>query len=147
MTDTDTIKVTWGELADNGGDEVISYSLEIDDGMGGDFNPVVGYSTDYLLFFYTHEGVTRGTNYRLRYRAKNRIGWSEYSDIVYVLAATKPQKPPAPTLQSTDSTSITLNLLQTLDNGGSPIIRYKLYVDAGDNFNSEYSQISGYESF
>lgn len=111
VTDTDTIKVTWGELADNGGDEIISYSLEIDDGMGGDFTAVVGYATDYLLLFYTHAGVTRGTNYRLRYRARNRIGWSEYSNIVYVLAATKPQKPPAPTLQSTDATSITLNLL------------------------------------
>ena len=98
VTDTDTIKVSWGELANNGGDEIISYSLEIDDGTGGDFTAVVGYATDYLLFYYTHAGVTRGTNYRLRYRARNRIGWSEYSDIVYVLAATKPEKPPAPTL-------------------------------------------------
>ena len=111
VTDTETIKVTWAEPSDNGGDEITSYSLEIDDGTGGDFTPLVGYEEDYLLFKYTHrEGVQRAVNYRMRYRAKNRIGWGEYSNILYVLAATVPVKPPRPTLASSDSTSITLNL-------------------------------------
>ena len=111
VTDTETIKVTWAEPTDNGGDEITSYSLEIDDGTGGDFTRLVGYEEDYLLFKYTlREGVQRAVHYRMRYRARNRIGWGEYSDIVYVLAATVPAKPPRPTLAGSDSTSITLNL-------------------------------------
>ena len=111
VTDTETIKVTWAEPTGNGGDEITSYSLEIDDGTGGDFTPLVGHEEDYLLFKYTlREGVQRAVNYRMRYRARNRIGWGEYSDIVYVLAATVPTKPPRPTLVGSDSTSITLNL-------------------------------------
>lgn len=37
----------------NGGAEVLSYSLEIDDGTGGDFNPAVGVENEYLLLDFT----------------------------------------------------------------------------------------------
>jgi hypothetical protein len=32
-------------------------------------------------------GVERGINYRFRYRAKNEIGFGEYSDVAYILTA------------------------------------------------------------
>ena len=111
MTDETRIKVTWTAPADNGGSAIQSYSLEMDDGQGGDFVVLVGLTKDYLLFFYTKsEGIQRATNYRFRYRARNAIGWSDYSDIVYILSAKRPEKPPRPTMVSTDSTSITLAL-------------------------------------
>lgn len=83
VTSTEVIKVLWDEITpgNDGGSEVTSYSLEIDDGTGGDFTPVVGLENGYLLLEYTITGhnITKGVLYRLRYRAKNIIGWGEYS--------------------------------------------------------------------
>ncbi len=33
----------WQAVSSTGGSPITSYSLEIDDGDGGDFSPVVGY--------------------------------------------------------------------------------------------------------
>lgn len=38
-------------------------------------------------------GVTSGSLYRFRYRARNEIGFGPYSDITYVLTASKPIDP------------------------------------------------------
>lgn len=109
VTNGSRIKVTWNELADNGGSDIQSYSVEIDDGQGGDFKSVIGEYSNYLRLEYTIiEGISRAINYRLRYRARNQIGWGPYSDIIYILSATRPEKPPRPAMISTDSTSITL---------------------------------------
>ena len=109
---------------------------------------VIGYYMEYLrLEFTIEDNITRATNYRLRYRASNQIGWSDYSDIVYILSATKPEKPPRPVRLSTDSTSITLKLQQTTDDGGSPITGYQLLVDEGDDFYSEFTAIDRYTTF
>jgi hypothetical protein len=67
----------------------------VDDGVGGDFRPVVGFYEDYLLLYYTVTvGIVPATNYRFRFRAKNVVGWGEYSVIAYVLAASVPARPP-----------------------------------------------------
>jgi hypothetical protein len=86
------IKVTWEEVINDGSSEILSYSLEIDDGTGGDFTEVVGLLSDYLLFEYivTGDNILKATLYRLRYRARNEIGWSDYSPIAYVKAANVP---------------------------------------------------------
>lgn len=88
-------------MTDDGASEIHSYSLEIDDGTGGDFTSLVGSKSNYLLTTYTiMSGIEQGTLYRLRYRARNALGWSDYSPIVYVLAATVPQAPEQPSLVS-----------------------------------------------
>ncbi len=118
----------------------MSYSLEIDDGEGGDFNPVVGYSSVYLLqTFGITDQIEKGTVYRLRYRVKNAIGWSDYSPVAYIQAATKPVAPDQPTYVSSTSTSVTLSIPPSIDDQGSPIIKYKLFVDAGNDFSSEFT--------
>ena len=78
ITSVNKIKVEWQPVILDGSSEILSYSLEIDDGTGGDFTPVVGLLSDYLLLDYTVTGnnLTKGTLYRLRYRARNAIGWS-----------------------------------------------------------------------
>ena len=78
-------------MANNGGTPILSYSLEIDDGHGGQFVPVFGTETDSLSTSFTlYQDVQRGNLYRARYRAKNIIGWTDYSPIGYILAAVKP---------------------------------------------------------
>ena len=72
VTNGERIKVTWTEITDDGGADIQSYGLEIDDGIGGDFVSVVGSEVNYLRLEYTIvENISRGTNYRMRYRAKN----------------------------------------------------------------------------
>lgn len=75
--------------------------------------------------------ITRGITYRFRYRAANVNGWSGWSPIAYIQAATVPRAPLAPTLVTSDSSSLTLQINPSLDNGGSPIIAYKLFMDNG----------------
>ena len=61
VTGTQAIKAVWTELADNGGSEITSYSLEIDDGTGGDFVAVVGLKQSYLRLYYTADkNITKG---------------------------------------------------------------------------------------
>ena len=62
--------------------------------------------------------------YRFRYRSSNINGWSAYSPITYIKAATVPARPPAPTFLDANSTSITLNLYPTTNDRGSEIINY-----------------------
>lgn len=84
----------WDEVTENGSSEILSYSLEIDDGTGGDFTSVVGLVSDYLKKEFTiTSNIVKRTLYRLRYRARNAIGWGAYSPIVYVRAANIPSAP------------------------------------------------------
>ena len=109
QTGPSTVSVTWTPVADTGGSDIVTYSLEIDDGIGGDFISL--FDTNYLKLEYTYNvGIIKGRNYRVRYRARNSIGWSEYSDIRYVLAAKVPLAPPQPMMISTDATSINLEV-------------------------------------
>ena len=50
VTKVDTIKVNWDAVDYNGSSPILSYSLEIDDGTGGDFNAVIGLDSGYLLY-------------------------------------------------------------------------------------------------
>jgi hypothetical protein len=52
--------------------------------------------------------ASRGVKYNLRYRVLNYIGWSDYSNILYALAATNPSKSVPPSLIQATATTITL---------------------------------------
>ena len=98
----------------NGNSAIISYELQCDDGHGGEFKSIGGYNTLSLVTQYTiTEGIQRGRTYRLKYRALNGAGWSEFSDALYALAATVPTAPPAPLLESATGTSIELRFLES----------------------------------
>jgi len=70
-----------------------------------------------------------------RYRCKNEIGWSEFSNNDYLLRAGVPKAPPAPLFLEADSTSVTIQVLETQDNNGAPITAYEVWRDNGDNLN------------
>lgn len=57
---------------------------------GGSFSEVVGYTTDYTLLSKTISPVFAGTVYQFKYAAKNDIGWGEFSEVVSIKAASKP---------------------------------------------------------
>ena len=68
--------------AQRGGGYIDSYELDIDDGNGGNFVEVVGFTTPYTVnSILVTSGIQSGKTYRLRYRAHNSQGWSEYSPV------------------------------------------------------------------
>lgn len=68
------------------------YSIEVDDGEGGEFK-VVQRADPLALAVTTTDGIVISKLYRVRYRCQNLIGFSEYSDISYILTAVQPSKP------------------------------------------------------
>ena len=132
VSTADLLRINYSGVAINGGSPIISYSLEIDDGSGGDFVSLYGDVVDTMTLSYTFtSNVKKGQTYRARYRAKNLVGWSGYSPIGYLTAASAPDAPPAPLFVSATSTSISVIVPRVLENGGSPVISYELLIDDG----------------
>lgn len=128
----------------NGGLSIESYSLEIDDGLGGEFVVETGLTTASLAT--SHLLATRivqGRTYRVRYRAWNAYGWSPYSETAGILAAQTPDQPSAaPVIEATSDTEIQVRLDLNVGNGGSPITEWSLEINAGGQSNDVFQVIS-----
>ena len=82
------------------GAPITSYHVEIDDGEGGDFTEVKGgLANDLSLLAKRDSTITRGSLYRVRYRARNEVGFGDFSDPAYVLAASVPYDPERPAVK------------------------------------------------
>jgi hypothetical protein len=69
----------------------------MDNGKGGDFISYIGGATPSLETTITIEKtIYSGGIFRFRFRANNVQGWSDYSPIAHIKAATTAQRPPAP---------------------------------------------------
>lgn len=110
---------------------VLSYELQIDDGEGGSFISLGGFNISTMQTEYQISNLTAGLVYRLRYRVLNFVGWSTFSPTLYALVATVPSAPASPSLLSATATSITLELAESLKNGGSKVTSYELWMDSG----------------
>jgi hypothetical protein len=91
--------------------------------------------------FLFDQGIIKGYTYRFKYRVKNQIGWSDYSESTYILAANVPSKPPTPTYVSSTSTEISLQFYEPADNGGSLITLYELEMNDGTG----YAPVNAYD--
>lgn len=94
LTSETQITVDFEAVAQDNGAEITSYNVEIDDGQGGDFVELQGYtfaSMDLTATLGT--GIVKGNIYRIKYRALNEVGYGLYSEIAYILAASKPEEP------------------------------------------------------
>jgi hypothetical protein len=60
-------------------------------------------------------------------------GFSDYSPVGYLLAASVPLTPSAPIFISATASSIRLELPRAQDNGGSRVLSYQLWIDDGQN--------------
>lgn len=134
VTSKSKVKVDISVVAGDGGSPITSYSLEMDDGEGGDFNVLYGESSNSLSTTYTTSDITKGLTYRFRYRVRNAVGWSGYSPTGYIQAASKPEAPPAPTFVSATDSAIDMSLCDSADDGGAVVTLYKLYIDKGSGF-------------
>lgn len=100
--------------------------------MGGSFSDVGGYEPFSMQLKYVITAkLERGKIYRLQYRVRNAIGWSDFSPILYALAAGVPSRPAAPTIVAATGSSITLKLYESANDGGSKVQLYELWRDEG----------------
>lgn len=78
----------------------------MDDGQNGYFNTITGDDSviSLLRSFTITDGIKKGLTFRFRYRVKNLIGWTLWSQVTYILAASVPQKPPAAKVISSSDT-------------------------------------------
>jgi hypothetical protein len=109
----------------------LSYSLEIDNGRGGPFTSLYGDFVDTMILSFVYKKVERGLQYRARYRARNVIGWSDYSPIGFLLASSVPSAPPALKYAGATNSTISLDIFRAIDNGGSSIASHELWIDDG----------------
>jgi len=150
LTSAEQIHFTLGEIdsadpAQTGGSQILSYSLEADDGAGGSFRQLYGLGSDSLSTQYLlREPSMRGKVFRARYRVRNAVGWSDYSPVTSTRAAQRPEAPPLPpAFVAANSASMSLSLTLCEDNGGAAIIRHELWVD--DGALGAFSQVLSYD--
>jgi hypothetical protein len=73
-----------------------------------------------------------GLKYSFRHKALNSNGESPYSEVLEAYACVSPSAPGRPTWITSTTTSISLSWIRSTDDGGCPVIEYRLYRDAGD---------------
>ena len=82
-------------------------------------------------FKYTDQTVTAGRNYTYYISALNPLGGeSLYSTGVPVIPVSVPTETSAPTLVNQGTDFITMEWLSPSFDGGTPVIKYALYVKA-----------------
>lgn len=128
------------EIPQNGYSTILSYNLEWTTGEEGVWTELIGYETDSLVKKYqVLSGVTAGQLYKLRVRARNALGWGDYSTSLVIKAATWPATP-ASIATSIDSTTgaIKLNWVAPYDNAET-ITSYT--VQAYSKLTKDFEQI------
>jgi hypothetical protein len=146
-TTTTQIRVQYDQIADanNGGDSIISYHLQMANSDGSGFFDIIGSESNMTLSTaYTVTGLTRGKTYRFRYRAANSVGWSDYSDVSYLSPSSVPDAPPRPEYVSSTDDQIVLDFYSSEDDGGSGITDYHLEIDDG-TATGVYTVVSDYD--
>lgn len=113
-----------------GGGVIDSYELDIDNGAGGSFTEVVGFTTIYTLnSVIITTNIASGLHYNFRYRVHNAQGWGNYSQNGTILAATVPYAPSMPNTLVI-GTNLNLNWMSPSNTGGIavPILNYLVEI-------------------
>lgn len=131
----------------DGGSTIFSYQLEIFESSATGWEIVAGEegSNNLDLTHHLERELEKGQQIQARYRCKNIIGWSDYSSSGYLTNAGVPSQPPKPTYVTSDSTSITVEILPVESNNGATVTAYELWRDDGDYSSAVATQITGYD--
>ena len=87
LTTKSQVAFSWSVPTSNGGSVVKDYSVEMDDNNDGSFTLVASGIT---ATSYVQTGLSAGTSYNFRVKARNAVGSSSYSDVFTIVAATVP---------------------------------------------------------
>lgn len=87
-------------------------------------------------------GIGKGETYQLRYRAWNINGPGEWSETGYIKAARTPSRPIPPLYVESTSSSITLSLTPSSDDGGSIIT--EIVLEIAGYLSSNWAKVTTY---
>jgi hypothetical protein len=87
---------TWVEPLFTGGDVIIDYRVNIAE-QGGEFSIL---ASNIVETAYTATDLTSGVIYEFKVESRNSYDYGEYSEVLTMLAAFKPEAPPAPTTET-----------------------------------------------
>ena len=149
-TSSTQLVVNWSQIStpNDGGSSIISYNLQYDAGSGGTtWVDLLGNPTNSLALTYTFTGsITAGKTYNFRMRVLNLQGWSSYSDMTPVIAASVPGSPSSITT-SYDGSNVKIAWTAPSSNGGSTITSYTIKIKATDgNYYTDTSEWNGASS-
>lgn len=134
-----SLLLSWNVPANTGANDsvivpITDYSLEVDEGFGSGFVRIT--ETPHITTQFLHESLIQGHLYSYRIKAKNLMGFGDYSQTFSFIPRDVPAKPPkAPInlpLQTTRSVIyLHFDQLAPEDQGGSAITSYNFYIDDG----------------
>ena len=82
---------------------------------------------------FIQSGLTPGSYYQFKLRAKNYVGLSPFSRFVRIIAASVPQPPVNLIRVSSTTSSVTFSWSPNAVNGGASVFDYAVYWDGGDS--------------
>ena len=122
------VSFSWSAPANDGGDTVIDYAIEMDANDDGNFSEVESGVTSTS---HTQTGLSAGNSYKFRVRARNGVGQSTYSSSFAIIAAQKPDEPTTFIRDevSTTKTQVSFSWSGPVENGGLAVIDYSIDMD------------------
>lgn len=126
MRSLNSVGFTWEQGLENGGSLVLDFSIYYDNGDG----TAELIKTQYTQLNYMIDTLQPGVTYGFWIKARNEFGFSDSSEIFYILCATVPDPPVAP-LTVTVASDVTISWALPNENG-SPITSYKVFLRAHD---------------
>ena len=140
-----TVALTWAAPAEDGGEAVASYDVEI--GIGGDWSAGPDMVTGLTGTSTTISDLTNGTAYDFRVRAVNGAGAGEWSEAVVSTpkAADAVAAPAAPTgLAGTSADGgVALAWTAPADDGGAVIASYEVDIGIGGDWDEGPQNVTG----
>jgi len=119
--------MTWQDGASNGGTAIVDYEIWYDQATDDYVSLVTGLTERH----YTVAGLYSGSTYTFKVRARNAVGYGEFSTELSVLAAQKPDIPLAPTTSISDRWDVIIDWTAPYD-GGSAILSYTVELRTTD---------------
>jgi hypothetical protein len=115
-----------------GQDAITSYEIYWDAGTNEASYVLIVNSTSSVSFSATiTTGVSSGTLYKFKYRARNQFGAGSYSSVTSIYAAVAPTSVSAPTT-TVSGTDIVVDWSSSFDNGGLTVTEYTVKIlDSG----------------
>ena len=129
QTTKSQVAFNWQPPPSDGGTPVIDYTIEFDNGLATFIPAASGIANTNHI----QTGLSEGTQYTFRVKARNAVGYSEWSTPFEITAATVPDSVAAPTATlSGDEESVIIDWEAPADNGGMSILGYRLYIKTHD---------------
>jgi len=142
--DSTTLSTVFGPPTDNGGDSITSYVLDYDVAntfnSGGGGAPQGSQTLTNLLagapFSMAIPGLTQGSTYFVRVKACNSQGCGTTTPTTppSFYPHTVPSAPAAVNVGVTSATMITVGFTAPVNDGGAPVLKYKIEWDQAINF-------------